>query len=199
MKSTGYRGALRAHLSACFKQPSMRELSWEHSRLGEWLDDFCVIEIAPAEVDAAWVYVSSGVAVAGDGDEKLRPVEFVLIAPEPDERHVHLLHMVAFYHLSGESLDEGHLFKIGEPWLPGSVLDGMLVSRPYPYGPEFETMHRDGHHAHLMWLTPVSPTEYAFALEHGYDALEAHFESCGMAFADPMRMCTFASPQLKSD
>jgi hypothetical protein len=49
--------------------------------------------------------------------------------------------MVAYYHAtSGDyRLDHGHTVPIGRPWIRGSSCDHLLLSLPYPWGPELET------------------------------------------------------------
>ena len=63
-------------------------------------------------------------------------------------------------------LDHGHTVPIGEPWLPGSACDHLLVSLPYPFGPELEMCRWDGGHARLLWLLPITEAERDFRTEH---------------------------------
>ena len=89
-------------------------------------------------------------------------LEFCLIAPERDHRHALILAMNAYYHANSDvsfRLDVGHTVPLGEPWLPGSLLDHLLVSQPYPYGPEFEMCHWEGGHARILWLLPITESE----------------------------------------
>jgi hypothetical protein len=69
-------------------------------------------------------------------------LELVLHAPAADDEvHVETLTMVAYYHATGGDyeLDHGHTVPIGRPWVHGSKCDHLLVSLPYPWGPDLET------------------------------------------------------------
>ena len=117
-------------------------------------------------------------------------LEFVLDAPtRDDEIHVDTLTMVAYYHASGgdHALDHGHTVPIGRPWLPGSSCDHLLISLPYPWGPDLEDCDVPGGHARVLWLLPITEAEKRFRHSHGLEALEQHFEDSGIIPTDPYR------------
>lgn len=106
-----------------------------------------------------------------------------LTAPVPDPRFADLIAMTAHYHCGprhGHLLDVGHSLPVGEPWVPGSACDHILVSLPYLHGPDLEVCHLPGGHARLLWLLPVTSSEIAFRREHGTEALERRFDEAGI-------------------
>jgi len=102
-------------------------------------------------------------------------------------RHVELLAMAAHYHRTGERLDVGHTFPIGEPWVHDSTLDHMLVSLPYPFGEDLEILASGEHEVHLLWLLPITKAERDYKILHGLDKLEARFEDAGLKYWKHMR------------
>ena len=94
--------------------------------------------------------------------------------------------MAAHYHCNPEDdsyrLDHGHTVPIGEPWLPGSACDHLLVSLPYPFGPELEMCHWDGGHARLLWLLPITEAERDFMGDRGLEALEQRFDDAAIRY-----------------
>ena len=72
-------------------------------------------------------------------------LEFILSTLAATSRAVELLAMVVRNHRGGR-LGLGHTVPIGELWLPGSACDYLLISRPYPFGPDLETCHVGDRH-----------------------------------------------------
>ncbi len=99
--------------------------------------------------------------------------------------------MTAYYHANPDDptfrLDVGHTVPIGEPWSPGSLCDHVLVSLPYPFGPELEVCAWDGGHARLLWLLPITAAERDFEVAHGLEALEQRFDDAALAYSDTRR------------
>ncbi len=79
-------------------------------------------------------------------------------------------------------LGQGHTLPIGEPWLPGSAGDHLLVSLPYPFGPGLQTCHVGDLHVDLLWLLPITATERQYKIEHGLEALDTRFEQAGLEY-----------------
>jgi len=109
-----------------------------------------------------------------------------MTAPFEDLRHVELLTMTDYYRCT-EALGLGHTFAIGEPWLPDSACDHMLVSLPYPFGPELEVCCLGERRLHLYWVLPITKAEREFKTEHGLEALEQRFDTHAIEFWDPHR------------
>ena len=113
-------------------------------------------------------------------------LEFVIAAPEQDQRHVELLSMSAWYH-GDRKLGTGHTFPIGEPWLPRSACEYFLVSQPYPFGPDLEVCNFPGGHVHVVWLLPITAAERNFKVREGLEALEQRGDACGLKYWVPGR------------
>lgn len=135
----------------------------------EAVPDLRILTVSPGPRADSWAYVTAGCwsTVETDG----HGLEFVLTAPVRDERFAELLAMTAYYH-AGHLLDLGHSLPIGEPWLPGSDCDHLLISLPYLHGPDLENCPLADGHARILWVLPVTAAEMAYRREHGREALE---------------------------
>jgi Suppressor of fused protein (SUFU) len=158
------------------------------ARLPQRVPGFAEVCVPPDASNQLCVYVSCGVwdAVHSDG----HGLEFCLLAPERDHRHALIVAMNAYYHANPDEryrLDVGHTVPLGEPWVPGSSLDHLLVSQPYPYGPEFEICRWEHGHARILWLLPITESERDFKAEHGLEALEQRFDDVRLRYWDPRR------------
>jgi hypothetical protein len=94
--------------------------------------------------------------------------------------------MAAWYH-GRHGLGVGHTLPIGEPWLPGSTCEFLLVSRPYPFGPQLEVCDLPDGHLHVLWLLPITAAEREFKVREGVEALEQRFDACGLEYGVPDR------------
>ncbi|WP_030462896.1 suppressor of fused domain protein [Kitasatospora sp. NRRL B-11411] len=136
-----------------------------------------ILAAGPGPRGGGWSYLTAGCGA----------VEFVLCGAADDPRFAELLGMVASYH-AAHRLDVEHSLPIGEPWLPGSACDHLLVSLPYLHGPELEHCPLpDGGHARVLWLLPITAAEAAFRRAHGHEALERLFDGHGIEPLDPRR------------
>jgi hypothetical protein len=141
-----------------------------------------VAEFAAGPRTGLWVYVTAGACEARE-DPRL---EFMILAPERDPRHVELLTMTAWYH-GQYGLGRGHTFPIGEPWLPGSSCEYFLVSLPYPFGPELELCSLPDGHLHVLWLLPITAAERELKRREGLEALEQRFDAAELEYWVPDR------------
>ena len=176
--------ALESHLATFFEGHARETFVWPAGPIREVLPRFKVIRFAPGPRTIHWVYASLGTWEVNAGEP--RGLEFFVIAPGEDQVHVEFLAMAAHYHLN-HKLAKWHSYPIGRPWLPGSQLDHVLVSLPYPFGSDLEICELPEGHVHFLWLLPISATERAFKKEHGADALEDLLEARQIDYADPMR------------
>ena len=84
-------------------------------------------------------------------------------------------------------MGQGHTFPIGEPWLQGSECEFMLVSVPYPFGPELEVCKLAEGHLHFFWLLPITKAEREFKIREGQEALEQRFDARAVEYWKPDR------------
>jgi hypothetical protein len=176
------------HVTSFFAERSVEVAAFEEGPISERVPGFAEVCVPPDADNPLCVYVSCGVWDAVHDEE--HGLEFCLLAPERDHRHALMVAMIAYYHANPDEsfrLDVGHTVPLGEPWVPGSSLDHLLVSQPYPYGPEFEMCRWDGGHARILWLLPITESERDFKAEHGLEALEQRFDDAGLRYWDAGR------------
>ncbi|MGW5667725.1 suppressor of fused domain protein [Micromonospora sp. NPDC003776] len=148
---------------------------------------FHVFRLSPGRGEYGWLYVTAGLWDATQHDG--HGLEFVMLAAEPSDRHVETVTMTAYYHAAGgrNALDLGHTVPIGQPWLPRSRCDHVLVSLPYLWGPDLEVCAFPEGHIRVLWLLPITKAEKTFRHRHGLEALEQRFEDAEIDPADPGR------------
>ena len=180
-----YSDIVHAHVREFFVGHWARSHAFDLGTIQDVAPGFHVIEVEPGPKHQLTSYVSVGAGFPDDTER--RHLEFLTIVEDASVRHVELLAMAAHYHSTGERLDIGHTFPIGEPWIEGSRLDHMLVSLPYPFGPKLEIFDAQGHEAHILWLLPITRAEREYKALHGLEAMEARFEAAGLEYWKPRR------------
>lgn len=168
------------HLTRFFAGHAIEYRRWTAGPIEAVVPGFRVAEIAPGPKTNLSTYVSIGAAATqhpGQGR-----YEFALLADRQCDRLVELLAMVAHRH-TFDPIGYSHLLPLGEPWLPGATCDVFWVSRPYPFGEEFEICPLGEAHCHLAWLLPVTQAERAYAKQHGGEALEVAFDDAQLDYA----------------
>jgi hypothetical protein len=173
---------IRRHLDHFFVGHAYKEHIWPLGPALTELPNLRVYEFAPGPKTNLWVYATIG-AWGARNDPKL---EFVITAAEPDQKHVELLFMSAWYH-KHHCLGTGHTLPIGRPWLPGSTCEFLLVSTPYPFGPDLEVCNFSDNHVHFLWLLPITSEEREFKVREGLEALEQRFDECAIEYWIPNR------------
>ena len=171
-------GALEEHVCRFFSGRQIEAFVWPVGPIREQNPHFRALRIEPESSADVWTYVSVGGWAAMDGNCGL---EFVIRTAAPEERAVELLAMTVYYNRGGK-LGLGHTLPVGEPWLPGSRCDHLLVSLPYPFGPDLETSHVGDRHVDFLWLLPITQEERDFKVSAGLEALEARFEEGGLKY-----------------
>ncbi|MFI2380443.1 suppressor of fused domain protein [Streptomyces sp. NPDC018964] len=144
-----------------------------------------VLVVGPGPRGDGWAYVTAGCWAAREKDG--HGLEFVMTAHVRDQRFIELMAMIAHYHRGGRRLNLEHSMPIGEPWVPGSPCDHLLISLPYLHGPGLEHCPVPGGHAHILWTLPVTTAEIEFRRRHGHEALERLFDEAGIIPTDPFR------------
>ncbi len=174
---------LRKHIQTFFQGHRYEETMWTLGPV-EWVPGLRIACIGPGPNTEFWMYVSIGAWEMQRAAEST--LEFFIIAPEENLRHVELLTMTAWYH-GTDCLGLGHTFPIGGPWLEGSNCTFMLVSLPYTFGPMLERCEVDGTEIKLLWLLPITQAEREFKAAHGLEELEQLFEAKGVEYWNPRR------------
>lgn len=172
------------HIRRFFAGHAITEHHWTLGPMTDAMPAFRVLCAGPGPRSGCWTYLSVGASTIAHESSGL--LEFFLVAPAEDERHVELVTMVAWYHHT-KALGWGHTVPIGHPWLPGSLCDHLLISKPYPFGPDLEICSYNGGHIHLLWLLPITSPERAFKAAHGLEQLEQLFDTAAIEYWDASR------------
>lgn len=170
----GFEAAVERHVRAFFEGHVCAAHVWMAGPMHEVLPDFRVIEVAPGPKSTHWTYVSAGGAVLSRPDAE--PLEFALVAPEANARHVEIVTMVAHYN-HGIALGEAHTMPIGGPWLSGSQCDHMLLMRPRAFGEAFERIAAPDGSARILQLVPITEAERDFKIAEGVAALTSRLDA----------------------
>lgn len=146
--------------------------------------DFRVACIHPRSDDEPWAYVSlGGYALSPDPTCGL---EFLVLGRTADEQLAQVLALASALH-SQSPLKHGSVIDLQEPWTEGSTLQHLLVTLPYPYGPDLERCQAGTYSVRILWLLPITAGEFALLKQDGLEALEGRFEEAGIDFLDPAR------------
>ncbi|MFJ2738268.1 suppressor of fused domain protein [Streptomyces sp. NPDC087440] len=178
--------AVEAHVRAFFAGHSVevvvRALGPNRCEAGS---DLRVLVVGPGPRSDSWAYVTAGCwAATEQGGHGL---EFVMTAHVRDRRFIDLMAMIASSHCGGHQLDLEHSMPIGEPWVPGSTCDHLLISLPYLHGPDLEHCPLPGGDARILWTLPVTAAEIEFRRRRGHEALERLFDEAEINPTDPFR------------
>ena len=173
---------IRKHLVEFFAGHKHTEHIWTLGPAQEEFPHLRIVEFAPGPKSDLWIYTSIG---AWKAQESPR-LEFLIIGPKQDQRHVELLSMTTWYH-GHHGLGHGHTLPIGEPWLPNSECNYLLVSTPYPFGPSLEICNVEDWHVHILWLLPITSAERDYKVQHGLEELEQQFEKAELEYWEPKR------------
>ncbi|MGW5636769.1 suppressor of fused domain protein [Streptomyces sp. NPDC003832] len=178
--------AVETHVRAFFEGHRVEAVDYD---LGpdrrEAVPDLRILVVEPGPRGDSWAYVTAGcrAAVQKDG----HGLEFVMTAHVRDQRFIDLMAMIAYYHCGGHPLGLQHSMPIGEPWVPGSTCDHLLISLPYLHGPDLEHCSVPGGHARILWTLPVTTAEIEYRRRHGHEALEQLLDDAGIIPTDPFR------------
>ena len=170
---------IKKHIRKYFKGYPIQEYQCNHPRFQRDFPRFRVMEIEPLSKRHYWTYISVGAwEMTHEG-----MLEFMYTSPKKAPKLVLELASDMVYHRDYQ-LGLGHTFPIGGPWLDHSKCDHILVSKPYPYGPNLEICPLGKQHLHILWLLPITQAERDYKIEHGLEALELAFEQGRLDFTD---------------
>ncbi|HCT79549.1 MAG TPA: hypothetical protein DGG94_14185 [Micromonosporaceae bacterium] len=186
MDAGDYHGRLAKHVSDFFPEAAFRELTWPHGPIGQHLPNWRVMAGQLAPLKGAWAYFTHG---AWEVTQDSHAFEFFMLSSEQrDDINAELLAMITFFYGDPRSgLDVGKVLNIGKPWGENSDLDHILISLPYPFGPDFEHAVIGEKHIRYLWALPISKAEADYARQHGFEALEARLEQAAIDAGDPFR------------
>lgn len=177
---------LLRHVEEFWPRNRLSTFRWDIGPIKQSLPEFKVIRVEPLAGNLPWVYVSNGAwSVPTNVDYR---EEFLIIAPNEDPIHVESLAMVANFHSDPRyQIRLGSILSIGRGWVDGSKCNHFLISLPYPFGPRLEVFRNSSTWVEFLWLMPITPSEAAFAREHGVEQLERRFDDAAIDYKDPDR------------
>jgi hypothetical protein len=180
------RSAIRDHIKHFWANSELFEQSWEHGPIQERVPGFTVLRLRSATPQRPVIYVTNGCFIS-EPTEHIKH-EFFIIAPQEARQHLETLSMLASFHADERfRLDVGSIVNIGDPWLPNSLCDHLLISRPYPYGPKLEWLKLSETCVRFLWALPITAREAAFAELNGFSALEEKFDATKLDYPNPHR------------
>ncbi|WP_405536866.1 suppressor of fused domain protein [Streptomyces sp. NBC_00075] len=177
--------ALEGHVRKFWDGHIVEPAPWGRGPILERVPKFSAYRVLPQRAGEAWVYVTVGSSV--DGSE-VGGIEFFVMSPVADEIHSETLAMVSHYHsFEAHRLSIGSIINIGRPWMSDSPMDHLLVSLPYPYGPQLEWAPPEAGGARFLWLLPIHRSEADFIKRETLDEFESILDSKGVNVLDPHR------------
>ena len=180
-------GALAEHVGRFFSGHAIEAFTWPAGPIREANPHFRALRVAPQVSGGLWHYISNGGWAATE--DQNNGLEFIISTPGPVDRAVELLAMTVYYNRGGK-LGLGHTLPIGEPWMPSSRCDHLLISLPYTFGPKLQTCHVGDRHVDFLWLLPITAAERDFKVANGLEALESRFEQRQLEYWDIGRPST---------
>jgi hypothetical protein len=181
------RSTILTHVQSFWPDSSTFEEHWEEGPIQENVPGFQVLRIKSRPPGRPVIYMTDGCFVSEPNEHVGH--EFFLISPKEDRRHVETLTMLANFHADERyRLGVGSVVNIGDPWLPASNCDHLLISIPYPYGPKLEWLKLPNVCIRFLWALPITSREAAFVELNGYEALEQKFDSVKVDYLNPLRL-----------
>ncbi|MEU8799638.1 suppressor of fused domain protein [Spirillospora sp. NPDC048819] len=174
--------ALERHVRGFWDGHIVEAATWEHGPILERIPRFSTYRVLPKRAGEAWVYVTVGCSLF---DPAPGGTEFFVMSPLPDEAHSETLAMVGHYHsFEAHRLDVGSVIHIGRPLTRGSRMDHLLVSLPYPYGPDLEWSPPKAGEARFLWLLPIHQSEAEFIESEMLDEFESLMDARSVNILD---------------
>ncbi|MFB8235046.1 suppressor of fused domain protein [Kitasatospora purpeofusca] len=169
--------ALERHVRSFWDGHIVEGDTWENGPILERIPNFSTYRVLPRQAGEAWVYVTTGCSLLKPN----RGIEFFVMAPFADDFHPETLAMVSHYHsFAAHQLDVGSVINIGRPWVRNSRMDHLLVSLPYPYGPDLEWAPPEAGEARFLWLLPIHQSEAEFIKQNTLEDFELLMDAKGL-------------------
>jgi hypothetical protein len=180
------RSLVYEHLQSFWPESTIAAEQWEEGPIQDHVPGLQILRIKSRTPGRPVIYATNGCFIL-EPNQHIRH-EFFLISPEEERRNVETLTMLADFHADEQyRVDVGSVVNIGDPWLPGSLCDHLLLSVPYPYGPRLEWLKFPDTCVRFLWALPITAREAAFAKLNGYEALEQKFEVARVDYMTPSR------------
>ncbi|MFD8607961.1 suppressor of fused domain protein [Streptomyces sp. NPDC059631] len=177
--------ALEEHVRRFWDGHVVEPAPWDRGPVHERLPRFTVYRVLPERAGGAWVYVTVGASLGAPDAEG---TEFFVMSPVAAEVHSETLAMVSHFHsFEAHRLTVGSVVDIGRPWMPGSRMDHLLVSLPYPYGPKLEWSPPEAGGARFLWLLPIHRSEADFVRRETLDEFEGMLDAKAVNVLDSDR------------
>ncbi|GHE54091.1 hypothetical protein GCM10014715_03770 [Streptomyces spiralis] len=177
--------ALERHVRIFWHGHIVEPATWHRGPILERVPHFATYRVLPQRAGEAWVYVTVGSSIT---ESSIGGIEFFVMSPMASEVHSETLAMVSHYHsFEAHRLNIGSVIDIGRPWMPNSSMDHLLVSLPYPYGPELEWASREAGSARFLWLLPIYRSEGEFIKRETLDEFESRLDAGAVNVLDPNR------------
>lgn len=177
------------HLRGFFAGHPYEEKQWKQGPAIREIPDLRIAEVAPGPKWSTWFYSTIGAWQFG---RKPGGIELFMLSPERNDRFVELLTINAYYHRN-HRLGLHHTAPLGEPLVPGSNLEYVYISLPYPFGPTLEVCDVGGEHIHFYWVFPITRAEKDLVSKSGHEALEQLFEDKKVEYWSPFRRAVVES------
>jgi len=180
------RTVLFEHVERFWSDSTIFEEQWREGPIQENVPGFRVLRIESRPPGRPVIYVTNGCFVV-EPTQHIKH-EFFLMSPQEERQHVETLTMLANFHADERHrLDVGSVVSIGDSWMRGSKCDHLLISVPYPYGPNLEWLKLPDICVRFLWALPVTPQEAAFVELNGMEALEQKFDAVRVDYMNPFR------------
>jgi hypothetical protein len=184
---TAVRLAILQHLEGFWPNSVIREDTWDRGPIEENVPGLKILRAVSRTPNRPVIYVTQGCFIV-NSPEHVR-CEFFLISPREERQHVETLTMLSNFHSDERyRLKESSIVNIGQPWVPGSNCEHLLISVPFPYGPKLEWLKLKEFCVRFLWALPITAREAAFADLNGYKALEEKLESAKIDYLDVSRL-----------
>ncbi|SRR6266481_2139512 len=178
---------IKEHISLFWSQGTITNVIVPDGPIHEVLPDFEIIQFAPNSKKEPVIYCTVGASLAEEKQHIKH--EFFITAPQLSDVHVATLSMLAYFHADERyRLDIGKVVSIGDPWLPGSSCNYLLISIPYPFGPRLEWLETAYGCVRFLWALPITEGEANFAKVSGVEALEQKFDQGKIDYLDSRRV-----------
>ncbi len=180
------RSVVLEHVKGFWPNSMVVEEQWKRGPIQENVPGFRVLRVKSGTPRRPVIYVTNGCFIL-ESAQHIRH-EFFLISPKEEPQHVETLTMLANFHADERyKLDVGSVVNIGDPWMPGSNCDHLLISVPYPYGPKLEWLKMPDICVRFLWALPITQREAAFVELNGLEALEQKFDAAKVDYMNPSR------------